>query len=150
MYILNYHYTVPAHPKYSLQASTRLSLRIHILTGTVGVLLPLYVFFSTNQAVGVSIMWLVAIVDLIFSCTAAFQAPNVYGMRILTIPAYYTCVALKVIVNGCLLQSLIVNPVGGFKDQVVMDDVVSASNICMGSYLVRLLLCQRYHAKSSI
>jgi hypothetical protein len=117
--VLFYHFSHSAHPKFSFSTSTQIYLKIHIYSGTVGVLLPLYVFFTTNQHHGFICMLACVIMDYVFAYTAFRQAPNVYGVRNLTVPLYYTCITLKFILATCLLQSLFYEPIGGYKTKVL-------------------------------
>ena len=116
--IIFYHLTNPPHPKYSLSVKTKISIRAHVVSGVIGVVLPLFVFFTTNQMIGKVLMAIVVAWDAIFITTATIQAPNVYGVRSMTVPMYYTCIFLKFVIVACLLQSLIYEPLGEYKDQV--------------------------------
>ena len=117
--VIFYHITNPPHPKFHLNVITKATIKIHVLSGIVGVILPLFVFFSTfNQSALIVVMFVCVSFDCMFAVTAAIQAPNVYGVRILTVPLYYTCIFFKFVLIACLLQSLCVFPVGGFKTQV--------------------------------
>eukprot|EP01032_Pedospumella_encystans_P008748 gene8748-10350_t len=116
--IVHYHITSAPHPKYSLTALSKLCIRVHVFTGILGVALPLYVFFSSDEPSGFIVMCAVCAADFIFALTAFMQTPNVHGVRVLTVPLYYVCVFFKVVINCCLLQSLVHDNTGGFKTQV--------------------------------
>jgi hypothetical protein len=117
-YILKFHWSVAPHPKFSLSFLSRFMIRLHVLSGTIGVTLPLYVFFTTDEASALICMYFCCAFEWLFSLSAFIQTPNVFGVRILTVPLYYVAVLLKVIFNACLLQSLILEPYGGYKERV--------------------------------
>jgi hypothetical protein len=117
-YILFYHYTNAPHPKFTISWLRRVCIKTHIIAGSIGVIIPLYVFFSTNQTAGLICMWTFVAWDMIFAISAYIQSPSVYGVRSITVPLYYVCVGCKVFLNCCLIQSLVTNPVGGYKSQV--------------------------------
>ena len=116
--IVHYHLTSAPHPKYSLTTLSKLCIRVHVFTGILGVALPLYVFFSTDEPSCFGVMCTVCAADYIFAITAFMQTPNVHGVRVLTVPLYYVCVFFKVVINSCLLQSLVNGNTGGFKTHV--------------------------------
>ncbi len=116
--IVHYHLTSAPHPKYSLTVLSKLCIRVHVFTGILGVVLPLYVFFSSDEPSAFIVMCAVCAADFIFAFTAFLQTPNVHGVRVLTVPLYYVCVFYKVVINCCLLQSLIYVNTGCFKTQV--------------------------------
>ena len=117
--VLMYHYTHSAHPKYSFSWLSRLCIRLHIIAGSIGVIVPIYVFFTTHVLTARICMYIFVISDFVFALTASYQTPNVYGVRTITIPLYSVCILFKFIINACLLQSLLIaDPLGGFKEQV--------------------------------
>ena len=67
IYILFYHYTEPVHPKYTISFYRRMTIRIHVLSGSIGVILPLYTFFTTNIFAGYVCMFIFVIWDIIFN-----------------------------------------------------------------------------------
>eukprot|EP01032_Pedospumella_encystans_P009226 gene9226-10882_t len=77
--IVHYHLTSAPHPKYSLTALSKLCIRVHVFTGILGVALPLYVFFSSDEPSGFIVMCAVCAADFIFALTAFIQTPNVHG-----------------------------------------------------------------------
>ena len=116
--ILTYHFTSPNHPKFAVTPFSRWCIRTHVLSGSIGVILPLYVFFTTEHQLATALMFVFVAWDFVFAISAVFQTPNVYGVRVLTIPLYYACVVIKFILNVCLLQSLLYEPLGGYKTKV--------------------------------
>jgi hypothetical protein len=117
--IISYHFSNEHHPKFSLTSFSRWCIRVHVLSGSIGVFLPLYVFFALEQSSTTALMFIFGAWDFIFSISALFQTPNVFGVRVLTIPLYTTCILFKLILNGCLMASLLHEPLGGFKTQVL-------------------------------
>jgi hypothetical protein len=118
IFVLHFHYTNAPHPKYSLKPQSRISIRVHVISGTVGIILPLYVFFTTNESAAYGAMFACVLFDYIHDLTGLIQAPNVYGVRLITVPVYYVAILTKMIISTCLLQSLFVIPVGGHKTQI--------------------------------
>ena len=118
IYILFYHYTEPVHPKYTISFYRRMTIRIHVLSGSIGVILPLYTFFTTNIFAGYVCMFIFVIWDIIFNFSSIIQAPYVYGVRSVTVPLYFVCIFCKLVLSACLLSSLLIEPLGGYKSQV--------------------------------
>jgi hypothetical protein len=118
IFVLIFHFSHSPHPKFSFTFFSRSIIRLHIYTGAIGVVLPLYVFFGKDEYSGGIAMLVFCIVDYVFALTARIQAPNVYGVRNLTVPLYNSCILLKAIINTCLLQSLLLDPIGGYKTKV--------------------------------
>ena len=117
-YILFYHFTEPVHPKYTISFFRRMTIRIHVLSGSIGVVLPLYCFFTTNIFAGYVCMFIFVIWDIVFNISSIIQAPNVYGVRSVTVPLYFVCIVCKFLLSACLLSSLLLEPLGGYKSQV--------------------------------
>jgi hypothetical protein len=116
--IIHYHHTRAPHPKFTMTRFSRICIKMHVFSGSIGVLLPLWVFFSADEFSGKILMFICSFFDFVFCVTAYFQSPNVFGVRLIVVPMYYTCVIIKVVLNICLLQSLMLQPLGGFKSQV--------------------------------
>eukprot|EP01033_Poteriospumella_lacustris_P014268 gene14268-10199_t len=104
--IITYHLTNPPHPKFSFSLQSRLCIRTHVFSGVIGVVLPLYVFFSTHEQAATICMWVYSFIDFIFAISVAMQAPNVYGVRRLTVSMYFTAVFFKFVLIACLWWSL--------------------------------------------
>lgn len=113
-----FHLTNVPHPKFTLSLAARICIKIHVLFGITVIVLPVYVFFTSNMVAARVCMFIVCVCDLIFSFSAMYQTPNTPGVRVLTVPAYAAIVILKLFLNCCLFQSLILNPMGGIKSQV--------------------------------
>eukprot|EP01033_Poteriospumella_lacustris_P001035 gene1035-747_t len=88
--IITYHLTNPPHPKFSFSLQSRLCIRTHVFSGVIGVVLP----FTHEQAATIC-MWVYSFIDFIFAISVAMQAPNVYGVRRLTVSMYFTAVFFK-------------------------------------------------------
>jgi hypothetical protein len=80
-YVLYMHFTVPAHPKYSVLATSRWCLRVHILAGAAEVVLPLVAFCTLHNDLGNAIIWATLFFELLHMLTALRMTPNVFGTR---------------------------------------------------------------------
>jgi hypothetical protein len=118
IFIIFYHFSEPVHPKFTISFLRRVCIRVHVFSGSIGVILPLYIFFTSNQYAGWIGMFIFVAWDIIFAISACIQAPSVYGVRSVTVPLYFVCVGCKFILTACLFQSLFFEPLGGYKSQV--------------------------------
>jgi hypothetical protein len=117
--ILWYHWTTPAHPKFSVSMGSRVAIAVHVLSGTIGVAAPLVPFlFQLRPSEGRVIMIIALAVEVTHSSTALKMIPNLFGTKVIMTPAYVTCVGTKLGLAVGLLISLVHEPVGGYKEQI--------------------------------
>lgn len=91
--IILYHYTAPAHPKFTMIPWRKWILRTHIISGTTELFAGITaLFFSTGSPVPGVIMAVAALGFHIPS--ASFQTPIVFGAKAIMAPAYILCIAL--------------------------------------------------------
>ena len=100
--VLWFHWTTPAHPKFTLDPFNRLALKIHVISGSINVILPLFVFFVVGEALGRLLALIVVAVELAHCATAARMLPHVFGARVLMTPGYGTCVVVKFAMAICV------------------------------------------------
>ena len=105
--ILYFHWTTPPHPKFTVLQKSRVSIRLHLLSGTVNVLLPIVAFCDSNKTSVVAICWVTFFVDLVHLATVIHQTPNVNGQRNLTVPAYQFIFCVKLVSASGLLYALL-------------------------------------------
>ncbi|MFN6538920.1 MAG: EF-hand domain-containing protein [Nostoc sp. EkiNYC01] len=91
-YVLYYHYTNPPHPKFLMLPKRKLSIRTHVISGSIEVLFGVIAFFSSNPEIPATIMALSAIIGHVTS--SFYQTPIVFGSKSVMIPAYLFCVSL--------------------------------------------------------
>lgn len=88
LYILFYHYTTPAHPKFLMLRGRRIWLRIHIISGSLEFLAGVILLLFPGQTWPGLVM---AITALVFHVPSSFaQNRIVAGSRALMIPTYVT------------------------------------------------------------
>ena len=89
--VMFYHWTKPAHPKFLVVPFRKLVLRIHIVSGTVELLLGLAAIGTGRPEFPVAM----ALVALFFHVPSALQQTTiVFGSRAVMRPAYLACIAL--------------------------------------------------------
>lgn len=91
-YVLYYHYTNPPHPKFLMLPKRKLSIRTHVISGTIEIVFGVIAFFSSNPEIPATIMALSAIIGHVTS--SFYQTPIVFGAKSAMIPAYIFCVGL--------------------------------------------------------
>jgi Ca2+-binding EF-hand superfamily protein len=91
-YVLYYHYTNPPHPKFLMLPKRKLSIRTHVISGSIEVLFGVIAFFSSNPEIPATIMALSAIIGHITS--SFYQTPIVFGSKSAMIPGYLFFVSL--------------------------------------------------------
>jgi hypothetical protein len=117
--VIWYHWTVPAHPKFSIALGSRIAIAVHVLFGTLGVFVPLLAFFAALKPSEGHICMVVALVaELMHAGTAVKMMPNVFGTKVIMLPAYLTCVVTKFGLAVGLLIAMTSEPVGGYKEQL--------------------------------
>jgi hypothetical protein len=72
--ILYFHWTTPPHPKFTVLRKSRVSIRLHLISGTVNVLLPIVAFCDSNKTRVVAICWVTYFVDFGTCCISQIQA----------------------------------------------------------------------------
>jgi Ca2+-binding EF-hand superfamily protein len=91
-YVLYYHYTTPPHPKFLMLPKRKLSIRTHVISGSMEVVFGVIAFFSSNPEIPAIIMALSAIIGHVTS--SFYQTPIVFGSKSAMIPGYIFCVGL--------------------------------------------------------
>ncbi|MDZ8236796.1 MAG: EF-hand domain-containing protein [Nostoc sp. ChiQUE01a] len=91
-YVLYYHYTNPPHPKFLMLPKRKLSIRTHVISGTIEIVFGVVAFFSSNPEIPAIIMALSAIIGHVTS--SSYQTPIVFGSKSAMIPSYIFCVGL--------------------------------------------------------
>jgi Ca2+-binding EF-hand superfamily protein len=89
--VLAVHWLYPPHPKFMLLARRKICIRIHIVAGIIEYAAGVAAFLSGESWLA-QVMAMVAIVAHVPS--AAYQAPIVFGSRIIILPSYLLCIAL--------------------------------------------------------
>ena len=107
MGILYYHWTTPPHPKFTVLRKSRISIRAHLLSGTINVCLPIAAFCTVNKDISTTIMWITVFFDIIHLITVLIQTPDVNGQRVLTIPAYQFISLVKIVSVSGLISALL-------------------------------------------
>lgn len=105
--ILYFHWTTPPHPKFTVLARSRWSIRAHLLSGTIGVVIPIWAFCTTSSRISSAIMWTVACTDVVHLATVIMQTPNVNGQRLLIVPAYQFISAIKLVTLAGMVSALL-------------------------------------------
>lgn len=88
------HLYYPAHPKFSLTRRNRISINMHVMSGAAECLTGGFIILSEGRE-RVRLVYYMAIFSLVHVTTAIYQTPIVFGTRRLMIPAYISCVFLK-------------------------------------------------------
>ncbi|TAG94898.1 MAG: EF-hand domain-containing protein [Oscillatoriales cyanobacterium] len=91
-YVLYYHYTNPPHPKFLMLPKRKLSIRTHVISGSIEVVFGVIAFFSSNPEIPATIMALSAIIGHVTS--SFYQTPIVFGSKSAMIPGYLFFVSL--------------------------------------------------------
>lgn len=91
-YVLYYHYTTPPHPKFLMLPKRKLSIRTHVISGSIEVVFGVIAFFSSHPEIPAMIMALSAIIGHVTS--SFYQTPIVFGSKSAMIPGYLFFVSL--------------------------------------------------------
>ncbi|HLO86264.1 MAG TPA: EF-hand domain-containing protein [Nostocaceae cyanobacterium] len=91
-YVLYYHYTTPPHPKFLMLPKRKLSIRTHVISGSIEVVFGVIAFFSSSPEIPATIMALSAIIGHVTS--SFYQTPIVFGSKSAMIPGYLFFVSL--------------------------------------------------------
>lgn len=99
--IIFYHYTAPAHPKFTMIPWRKFVLRTHIISGTTELIAGIVaLFFTDHPAAGI----IMAIAALCFHIpSASLQTPIVFGAKAIMTPSYILCIALHAFCAANLL-----------------------------------------------
>ena len=63
-------------------------------------------------------MFVALAAELVHSGTALKMMPNVFGTKVIMLPAYACCIMTKLGLAVGLFMSMVYEPVGGYKEQV--------------------------------
>ena len=86
---------VPPHPKFLLRTMRKVSIRDHAISGVIEICAGVLAFFLKDPKPAVTVQVIAAI---FFHIPAdIYQTPNVFGVRIIMVPAYALIVALKLV-----------------------------------------------------
>lgn len=107
VFVVFYHYTRPAHPKFLMLPRRRASLALHLVSGSVELVASIAAYFSGSAMLG-SIAALAAL--LVHTPTAIYQTPIVFGSKAVMTPGYIFVIALHAY---CALQ-LALDPASNF------------------------------------
>ena len=108
--VLYVHWTAPPHPKFLLLPSRKLSIRMHVLSGSIEIFSSCVAWFLRIEAARSLVLVQVA-ASLVHSATALYQMPIVFGVQAIMIPAYACCVFLRLL----SAVELALNPLCGMK-----------------------------------
>lgn len=145
--IIQYHATVPPHPKFLLVPKRKFWIRVHALTGSIEVILGVVAWFTEDKSLALATAG-VALLGHVPS--SYFQTPGVFGTKGIMVPAYFGVVtmhaycAVRLVMEGgdiiwlertwMALQAyayvrifgLLLQSVGAFKDSIYTVSVVLA------------------------
>ena len=68
-YIVTAHFVRPVHPKFTVLLASRIAIRIHLWSGAVEVVAPLFAFLTTNEDLGRTAMWIALAAELLHAST---------------------------------------------------------------------------------
>ena len=97
--VLLFDWTRAPHPKFLMRAPRKLSIRMHVLSGTVEILAwNLSWFWGVDDHMGVrtTLTKIQVVASFVHAGTAAYQTPIVFGTQAVMVPAYVLCVAAKI------------------------------------------------------
>ncbi|MBM4264092.1 MAG: hypothetical protein FJ145_22055 [Deltaproteobacteria bacterium] len=101
-FVVFYHYTRPAHPKFLMLPRRRLSLVLHLIGGSVELVAAIAAYATGSHVLGL-IAALAAL--LLHTPTAIYQTPIVFGSKAVMTPSYIFVTALHAYCAFHLLQS---------------------------------------------
>lgn len=95
--VLYVHWTIPPHPKFLLLLDRKISIRMHVLSGTIEIIIFVVGWFvplveDSHRA----LVYINAAASAVHCLTALYQTPIVFGTQAVMLPAYVGCVALKI------------------------------------------------------
>lgn len=98
--VLFYHYSTPPHPKFLLLPERKLSIRIHVIGGSMELLFGLAAIVTGDPRLATCM----ALAALCFHIPSAlFQTLAVFGARVVMVPGYLLCIGLHAFCAGMLL-----------------------------------------------
>jgi Ca2+-binding EF-hand superfamily protein len=98
IYVLFHHWTNPPHPKFVLRAPRKLSIRMHVLSGTVeiaGWCLAWFWGVDGSMDMRDTFTKIQVIASFVHCATAAYQTPIVFGTQAVMVPVYVCCICVK-------------------------------------------------------
>eukprot|EP01084_Bolivina_argentea_P304817 526522_1 len=100
-----YHTTTVPSYKFEFHWVSKISLRIHIVTGSLEfILLYIAYFFPYTNALFYAIIYGIVVLDVIHGITGYIQIANVYGQKYLTVPSYIWVITFKILISLNLLM----------------------------------------------
>jgi hypothetical protein len=91
-FVLTWHLTTPVHPKFCLTVWRKVSLGVHILSGSIEIFCMATAFFSPQPIEWELVACFAAFLGHI--PTAIYQWRNVFGVKVLMIPCYFNAIGL--------------------------------------------------------
>eukprot|EP00927_Polykrikos_kofoidii_P011164 TRINITY_DN14712_c0_g1_i2.p1 TRINITY_DN14712_c0_g1~~TRINITY_DN14712_c0_g1_i2.p1 ORF type:complete len:478 (+),score=86.46 TRINITY_DN14712_c0_g1_i2:110-1543(+) len=95
VWVLIFHWTTPPHPKFLLLLDRRISIRMHVLSGTIEIISFVIGWFLGEGARNV-LIYVNAAASSVHCLTALYQTPIVFGTQAIMRPAYCACVICKI------------------------------------------------------
>lgn len=103
LYIIYLHSTHPPHPKFLLLRKRKVSIRLHVISGSIEFFAAIAAFFMADPTIPAIIMAVAAVVHI---ATSFFQTPIVFGAKAVMIPSYLGATSLHLF---CAVN-LLINP----------------------------------------
>jgi hypothetical protein len=104
IFVIYYHMANPPHPKFRLRPSRRLSIYVHVFAGLAEIVASVVSFaiYSGDVTKGTSnnrtlVVYIHVFCSLTHAITAAYQTPQVFGMKVIMVPAYSIVVFWKAV-----------------------------------------------------
>ena len=94
--VLWHHWTHPPHPKFVLRAPRKISIRLHVLSGTVEIIFWCLAWFCSSMELRETFTQIQVIASFVHCATAAYQTPIVFGTQAIMVPVYVCCIVIKV------------------------------------------------------
>lgn len=91
IFIIRYHATEPAHPKFDMMTDRLISIRVHAISGSLEVVLGIVAWSTQNTTLAI-VVGCLAIFGHVPS--SLYQAPGAFGSKGLTYPAYLGVIAI--------------------------------------------------------
>ena len=97
-WVLSWHAKEPPHPKFCLTIWRRLSMAIHIISGSTEIFSMVTAFFSPQPVVWEMVACCAALLGHV--PTAIYQWRNVFGVKLLMIPCYAAAIGTHLVTAG--------------------------------------------------
>ena len=108
---LIHHTTSVPHYKFEFYWLSKLSIRTHILSGSIEFILMYIAYFYPNtDTFFYIIIYFIVFFDILHDITGYYQTPNVYGQKYFTIPGYIWCITFKLLLSIYLALKPLSNP----------------------------------------